>query len=337
MVNFLRNLWNRWLGFEPVVYEAYAKPGCELQPMDLAAIVCYFNPQKYKSRKLNFEKFYQNFQRHYSRVPLLVVELEVAGGGFELEGLARTIRLSARDVLWHKERLLNIGIEKLIQEGFKNIAWLDGDILFSDPYWPERLVVELESKSVCQLFSQSVREEEGNLEFSARRGVVREFLASGKVKLQGLSCGYGWAARARVLQQVPLYEATIMGGGDAAFWLATHLYGDERAWFAQVEKTNFYQSLGEPLRAHYVQWARKLGAIVRGEVGFVPQKMMSLYHGKLKNRLYGSRYLMIPEFNPEVDLERSATGCWQWRTEAKAKVAVQQYFALRKEDEKLNS
>ena len=73
-------------------------------PSGLWAIASFFNPLGYQTRLTN----YRIFRRHLG-VPLLTVE-QGYDGRFELDGQDATIlvQVPARDVMWQKERLLNL-------------------------------------------------------------------------------------------------------------------------------------------------------------------------------------------------------------------------------------
>ena len=91
----------------------------------MLAVTSYFNPMKSRRRLANYRTF-----RSRLDVPLVTVELAF-DGQFELTSgdADHLIQLSGGDIMWQKERLLNIGI-KSIPSAVKNFAWIDCDILF---------------------------------------------------------------------------------------------------------------------------------------------------------------------------------------------------------------
>ena len=115
----------------------------------LWAITSYFNPAGYKSRLANYRTF-----RKHSAAPLLAVELSFTGS-FELQpGDADIlVQLTEGDVLWQKERLLNIGLRHL-PGPCDAVAWLDCDIIFAADDWAERARAALSTFSLVQLFSE---------------------------------------------------------------------------------------------------------------------------------------------------------------------------------------
>src|SRR5262245_38284590 len=92
----------------------------------LWAITAYFNPARYARRLHN----YRVFRRHLS-VPLLAVELAF-DGDFELHerDAERLVQLRTRDVMWHKERLLNIALQRL-PSTCDSVLWIDCDLVYT--------------------------------------------------------------------------------------------------------------------------------------------------------------------------------------------------------------
>ena len=104
------------------------------------AVTSLFNPQKYRRRIANYREF-----RRRLPIPLLTVELSF-DGAFEVEEheADTLVRLRVGDVMWQKERLLNIGIRAL-PSSCDAVAVLDSDIVFENGDWPveaERLLRE---------------------------------------------------------------------------------------------------------------------------------------------------------------------------------------------------
>src|SRR5438045_2016831 len=87
---------------------------------DLWAITCYFNPAGYRRRLANYRIF-----RERLTIPLLAIELAY-GSNFELneKDADILIQLRGRDVMWQKERLLNVALQSVPPTCHK-IAWLD--------------------------------------------------------------------------------------------------------------------------------------------------------------------------------------------------------------------
>ncbi len=123
--------------------------------MELHAVCCYFNPCGYAARLRNYNQFRASWAA--SRVPLLTVECAFFDRPFELKPGPDVLQLRSQSILWQKERLLNIGLERVIAAGAKRVMWTDADIEFKEAsIWPEKVLDALEHKEVVQCFSKLV-------------------------------------------------------------------------------------------------------------------------------------------------------------------------------------
>jgi hypothetical protein len=202
------------------------------RPRPLWAITAYVNPLRYRRRLANYRTF-----RARLDVPLVAVELAY-GTDFELgEGDADVlIRLRGRDVMWQKERLLNVAL-RAVPAGCRKIVWIDCDMLFEGADWWDRLDALLDRYPLVQAFSRlhylSPDWTPGGAATSAVftqpavQALVTELgtdplaspISSGPASS---SKGGVWAARREVLEGHEFYDACVMGGGDLALVSAVH-------------------------------------------------------------------------------------------------------------------
>ena len=305
----------------------------------LWAITSYFNPCGYKARLANYRLF-----REHLNVPLVTVEAAL-GGRFELglEDAEILVQQHARDVLWQKERLLNLALEYLPPE-CSDVAWLDCDVVFDSDDWPERTSAALGRYSLVQLYSERC-----NLDREARTDLpawhrieqvcqsVGAKLSAGAAAPEDLfesesqlrlrtTVGLAWAARRATLDAHGLYDACILGGGDRAILCAALGEFDHGVRAAHM---NARQA------EHYRHWATGFFPTMRGRVGSIEGRIYHFWHGDLKHRRYSERNRMLAQFDfdPFTDIAVDREGCWRWNT---AKPAMQdyvrQYFASRRED-----
>lgn len=315
-------------------------------PRGLWAIACYFNPMGFRSRLAN----YRTFRRHLT-VPLLTVE-QGYGGRFELDARDATIlvQVPGRDVLWQKERLLNLALEHLPAE-CDTVVWLDADILFERDDWPQRATDALEAATMVQLFSRTCylpREVDFSRPLVEQRYLERRSTASGLVggglqenplgatqaelRAHGLAIdyanGHAWAMRRDLLQPVGFYEAFVVGGGDYVFLQAA---------LGQFEAVRSGHEWARDSRqyTHFLRWARKLHEVVQGRIGMVPGDLFNLWHGELLDRGYRPRHriLRAHDFDPDRDIAIDEHGSLCWSSDKPAlHQAVREYFESRRED-----
>jgi len=311
---------------------------------ELWAVTTYFNPCGYRSRYRNYRAFRQNIQ-----VPLLTVEL-CFGKVYELTAAdaTRLVQLRSDQVMWQKERLINLALQALPSQ-CRKVAWLDCDILFERSDWADEASRALDHFSLVQLFSQSHALNPAAdlaMPLAAQRYLVQESLAagylngetgldmpslsSGRQLVQGLphsaSPGLAWAMRKEDLSRVALYDALIVGGGDYAMALAA--LGRARAFADEYE-------LSAVRRGHYLEWAERFRRIVDGNLGMVEGDIYHLWHGVLADRQYDSRHEILRrhEFDPYRDIALDHTGCWRWGSDKpELHSGVRAFFERRNEN-----
>jgi hypothetical protein len=250
-------------------------------PPGLWAIACHFNPCGYRSRLANHRRF-----RERLGLPLLTVELS-HDGRFELadDDADLVLRRHARDVLWQKERLLNLAVAAL-PDDCDAVAWLDADVLFARDDWAAEAAGRLRHEALLQLFSEYVdlprdalpeddaaralavtgdsfawlaaRGGHDHELFDAVWGVVLEERGGREHVRRKRNSGFAWAARRDLLRRHGLYDACILGCGDRA--MACAAYGR-----AADSGQNWIRS--ERQREHFLRWAGPFAADVAGRVG----------------------------------------------------------------------
>ncbi len=114
----------------------------------LWAITAYFNPARYQNRRKNYRLFRQRLG-----VPLVAVELSF-DGRFELDpsDAEIVIQIAGGDVMWQKERLLNIALEALPNE-CEFLLSLDCDIIFQRADWCREVCRQLEHVPLVQPYA----------------------------------------------------------------------------------------------------------------------------------------------------------------------------------------
>ncbi len=305
------------------------------RPDDLGVVACYFNPFDFRVRAENFERFVEPFRG--SDIPLVIVEGVFPGQGRPLPERYGTLKVQARDVMWQKERLLDIGIGWLPPHCSK-VAWLDADVLFERNDWAIESSRLLDEFPVIQPFEGAVRLSRGALEarpgddtFESFGWVVRhrpEELSFGKFERHGHT-GFAWAARRDLVARHGLYDACIAGSGD--HMMAHAFCGD---WESRcIHRMVGY---GGKHLAHYRRWSRKLHQEAQGRMSYTSGRVFSLWHGTIENRRYVQRNQELYQlgFDPREDIRISDTGCWEWASEKpELHEWARRYFVERREDD----
>ena len=305
------------------------------------AITAYFNPLGYQRRRDNYRVFRRNLN-----VPLLTVELvNGQSGSLGPDDADVLVRLTEGDILWQKERLLNVALAHLPPE-CDFVAWLDCDVVFERPDWPDATVDALERLAMIQPwqtvhdqrrdctgppFSSDASDANVHRQSFARmwmRGGLsdRVFLERGWSMKLGYSPGHAWAARRELLERHGFYDAFILGAGDKL--MASAALGRQR---------DSAGAFGMTARQHhhYLGWADPWFASVRGRLGYLRGHLRHLWHGSLQRRQYHDRYEAFPgfRFDPYEDLALAADGSWRWSShKPDLHRHVAEYFTARRED-----
>src|SRR3954452_2532913 len=78
---------------------------------DLCVAAAYFNPAGFRSKLHNYHLFRDRVAA--AGIPLVTVECALGGQPFELPPGPGVRHVRGRDVMWQKERLLNLAIDAL--------------------------------------------------------------------------------------------------------------------------------------------------------------------------------------------------------------------------------
>lgn len=287
----------------------------------LWAITSFFNPAGSRRRLDNYRRF-----RAALPVPLATIELGF-GGEWHLASRDAELYLPIGDgdVLWQKERLLNVLLPRLPAE-CRYVAWLDADILLGDRGWPQRAAEALERVPLVQLFSalhyldpEGSQREGGGMKVSSVVAEVQAGRAPAAVLERVIdrsggapAGGMAWAARRELLERHGLFDANVIGGGDTAFACAA---------FGVMQVAARLHRMNPKQTARYAAWANPFQHDVAGQVGLVEGEIQHLWHGELAARNTAGRHVALAahDFDPDVDLVLGSQGAWRW---ASAKPAL---------------
>lgn len=308
---------------KPPVYPAPAYTPCD----DLWVIAAYFNPAGYRAIRANYECFAAPL--HAAGIPLVTVECAFGAAPFVFEPGSHVIQVRGRDVMWMKERLINIAVRRLPPHVHK-VAWIDADFLFCNPDWAVETSRILDCVSLAQPCTSLHRLGKDEHAY-AGRGYHRVSFAHGirqrpeSPHLWSGAHGFpggAWAARRALIEQHGLYDAEILGGNDELFAHAAggglasrcvkgitgaHLMSQPRLLFKIVNRLlaipwptpisawylrHIRPAISAPeerFYAHFLRWAEPFAAEVSGQIGCASGLALHLWHGNPADRQYGSR------------------------------------------------
>jgi glycosyltransferase involved in cell wall biosynthesis len=300
---------------------------------DVQLVTTYFNPQHYRTKFLNYQIFRQRIEA--AGLKLLTVECAFGDDRFELAPGQSVLQVRCTDVMWQRERLLNLAIAQLPDTVTKVIA-IDGDVLFSNPRWVVETSALLEQYPVVHPYQiacwlpqgQQVYRGEGKVwrSFGAVLQQRPEWVRSGNFQAHGHT-GFVWAMR-REVWRYGLYDRLICGGAD-------HLVAHAMCGDFSSPCVDRHLGIGSPAWRHFKQWGEGFYPLVQGRVGVVEGAVLHLWHGNWTNRSYVDRHDVLAQygFDPATDIRLGAAGVWEWSSDKpEMHQWMVEYFEKRRED-----
>lgn len=284
----------------------------------LIAITSYYNPCDYFNRFYNYWEFALSLARH----GIKLVTAEVVHSG--KQQIPNSMPLYTADVMWHKERSLNLAASTL-PESCRYVAWVDCDIVWQRS-WYHRAMELLQSKPIVQLFEKIVfldakcekSDELPRYGFAKAYKECRPWYPSSNHPPGG-----AWAANRILFDRLGgLYDRLVSGGADCFCAGAFIDAGMHNPVLAHSNKK---------IVADYATYARDVGAFSRGDIGYTEDTIYHLYHGERKNKQYKERMDYMLEFDPHESIKVSKSGLYEWADNDRSE-NFRKYFRNRRED-----
>lgn len=292
-------------------------------------ISCFFNPLGSEYRKKAFDTFYQSIKHLNHRI----IECVIGDSKPQLPENEFISRVHTRDLLWHKETLLN-NLVKTLPKQFKYVLWVDADVIFTNKNWMVDAANELRSKrKIVQLFEycvhlnkdetepsftfDSVERQSANKPHFRRKDVWKSFASvcvnkvmSGRSEIydEHGHVGFAWGARRSLLEEVPLYDKALIGGADH---IIAHAAAGHISFNHPYPK--LHNCIEKSFTADLIQvtdWSRKfMSAVGCSGMGYIKGDLYHIWHGDVDKRDYFRR---IKEFTPKSNdiKEKDANGLY---------------------------
>jgi hypothetical protein len=284
----------------------------------LYVITPVFNPRQFQSRY----RLYRDFEKHVadSGAILLTVECAFDKRPFVVTDATNPMHVQLRTAteLWHKERLINLGIQHLTRviPDARFVAWIDADVKFARPDWVKATVDALQHYSVVQPFGEAAHLGPHHEQLWTAPSRFKQFLQRGFHQEPPLPIdwkpegqyylghpGLAWASTVEALNRVGgLLDVCIAGSADSH--MANALLGDY--------KVGFNPQLSEGFNRSIARWQERCDVWIRQNVGFVDGQIMHFWHGKSEQRGYNNRADMIAfhQYDPHEDLVTETSGLY---------------------------
>jgi len=335
------------------------------------------NPVRYKRRNELYWRFKEMCES--AGVQLITVEQAFGNRPFMVTNGGSRYQLQVRTVeeLWHKENMINLGIRHACATfpgQVREVAWIDADCAPSCPprEWFEETWHQLQHYEFVQMWENLI-----DLDYShnpigpALPGFMANYIKYGspnpkqllEIESKSRRChchprhhthkhhrhrhhpkppqhypygkifgrpGLAWAANVDAFNKVGgLIDYCILGAGD--WYMAHALVGTLETCTAEYA--------GGAYQKKMFQWQETALRWIKKDVGYVPGTVFHYFHGKKKNRFYGSRGKILHDcqYDPDKDVKYDSQGLLQLETwderQIQLRDRIRAYFRSRNEDD----
>jgi hypothetical protein len=297
----------------------------------LHVILCISNPCLYARRYILIKEFMNRMELEETNVLVYVVELAYKKQRFIITDAKNPRHLQVRTEIpiWHKENMINLGVQNLLPKNWKAMAWIDSDIEFENPSWAlDTLKVLNGTKDIVQLFGNCIdmdKDEEAMNIFTSFGHQYTKELPYSKKLIQFWHPGFAWACTRKAYEKMGgLYEGGILGSGDNIMALC----------LIQQGLKSLNEDSSEDYKNSVLEFQHRVKTL---RLGYVPGVIRHYFHGSKKNRRYNDRWqiLLNHNYEPSIHVTHDERGILI-PTQTCPKEMLEQileYFAERNEDE----
>jgi|KBSMisStaDraftv2_1062788.scaffolds.fasta_scaffold429238_1 hypothetical protein len=249
------------------------------------------------------------------------------------------IVFNIHDEVWHKEGIINAAVSRLPND-WEYVAWVDADVAFTNPFWVQETIQQLQHYPVVQMFhtawdldpeNNPLRQFKGfpaSLEENPNEPDIpgnSYYYGVEAAKMGFWHPGYAWACTRKAWDTFGgLLDVNIVGGGDHQ--MANALIG-------RVKKTIPAHSTPAYRRA-VLGWESH-ALLLKKNIGYVPGTLLHYWHGKKVKRGYFDRWKILTQnkYDPITDVRYDWQGLLQLAgNKPKLRDDLRAYFRQRQED-----
>jgi len=297
----------------------------------LNVIIVVSNPCLYAKRYILAREFIKRMEEDEHDVELYVVELVYPNQKYIITDSKnpKHLQLKSNVPIWHKENMINLGVEKLLPKSWKAFAWVDADIEFENASWAmDTLKVLNGCKDIVQIFSHCVDMDQHFDTLNVFNSFGYKFAKQQKYTSKGYDYwhpGYAWACTRKAYDKIGgLYESAILGSSDNIIALSLISHGLKSV--NPLSTDNYKKTILE-----YENKIKKL------RLGYVPGVIRHYFHGSKKNRKYRERWeiLVKNNYDPLTYIRRDENGVLEPTEICPQEMLdeIMEYFKERNEDE----
>ncbi len=284
----------------------------------LAIVTCHYNFAGYDRPRQNLWRFLRQMKR--DGVPVYGVEVYAEGATPITSGIENWVQVEANcnQIMWQKEAALNLAA-KMVPEEYNNIAWVDADVWFDRPDWPQATEEALAKYHVVQMYHNAhLTNKDGSIDISRPSvGFKRECTSKWEAHP-----GLAWAMRRDLWEQGGgLFAHSITGGADSLMSLT----------FLHAGIWDLVWSLLGSNREPFHEWAKGYSSV---SLGAVPMTCYHEWHGDRNNRRYSERAAALSTMDSDKHLKIGENGLMEFTPDTNPDLilAMHQYYFYRRED-----
>ena len=279
-------------------------------------ISCFFNPQNSPYRIKAFNIWYDSIKHLNHKI----IECVIGDVKPQLPQNDNIERIYTESLLWHKETLLNKIISELPAK-YKYIFWIDADVTFTNKNWLVEGVEQMQNGcTIIQPFEYCVHLDKDQLKpefdlqfakvmYDPKGSIVqrskrlwRSFSANcvtNKVNARSENydvhghVGFAWGATRELLDEVPLYDKALIGGGD-------HIIAHAAA--GQIGHVCITKSFTDDID-DVLNWSKLFHVYAKGKIGYVEGDLFHIWHGDIDKRDYFNRIVNFTSKAKEINIK----------------------------------
>jgi hypothetical protein len=295
----------------------------------LYVVTAVFNPHRYNSRI----RLYREFEKYVNDAGAKLFTVELAFGRRDFLVTSPDdpldLQLRTNSELWHKERMLNLGIQRL-PEDWKYVAWIDADITFARPDWACETTHLLQHFPVIQMFSQAVDLTPKHEVLKTHVGMIYSYyenlMDDPTQRYDKFHPGFAWAARREALNDLGgLFDTAILGSADRHMALS----------LLEKVENSYPPDISSGYTEQLMMWQDRCKKYIKKNVGYMPGTILHSWHGKKVDRRYKDRWKILVKhgYDPEFDLKLNTQGLYHFTERSPGlEQDIRKYFQARNED-----
>jgi len=253
----------------------------------LHVIIVVSNPCLYARRYILAREFMKRIELEETNIILYVVEFAYGKQKFLItdDKNKRHMQIRTEIPIWHKENMINVGVQTLLPSNWRAFAWIDADIEFESTTWASDALKVLNGcKDIIQLFSHCVDMDKNKKAMTIFSSFGYQYCKGKKYGEKGLEYwhpGYAWACTRKAYEKMQgLFEYGILGSSDNIMALCLIGKGVKGL---DCKSTDGYKEI-------VIDFQNRVKTL---RLGYIPGIIRHHFHGSKKNRKYTERWQIL--------------------------------------------